>query len=98
MISRAVAQRPRFQFVIRHHPLRRVPAFVIMFLLVACGSPASATGSKAASPGPFHAAQATPTTHAPSNLPAEESPHEHLPEWWYYTGHRRTHAGADYGF
>ncbi len=84
---------------------RRIPRFVlrtsyfVLLFLVACGSPAAATGDgKAAWPGPFTPPNATPAAPPPVNLPADESPHDGLTEWWYYTGHLRADDGARYGF
>ncbi len=88
---------PLFTRTLRQFVLR-TSYLVLLLALVACGSPASATDGKAAWPGPFNAAQATPTPPRPINLPADESPHDGLTEWWYYTGHLRAEDGANYGF
>jgi len=34
----------------------------------------------------------------PISFPRDEAPHDNLTEWWYYTGHLFTEAGARYGF
>ncbi|HSK52172.1 MAG TPA: lipocalin-like domain-containing protein, partial [Clostridia bacterium] len=34
----------------------------------------------------------------PVELPRDDAPHERLTEWWYYTGHLRDLAGAEWGF
>ncbi|MGH2364402.1 MAG: lipocalin-like domain-containing protein [Chloroflexota bacterium] len=34
----------------------------------------------------------------PLELPRDDAPHHNLTEWWYYTGHLRSAAGASYGF
>jgi predicted secreted hydrolase len=104
MSHRLSAIRRRFPLVNRHHPPRWVPAIVntlflvALLLLSACGTPMSATDGKAAWPGPFTPPNATPTVPPPVNLPADESPHDDLTEWWYYTGHLLADDGTRYGF
>ena len=34
----------------------------------------------------------------PIRLPADDTPHNDLTEWWYYTGHLSAASGASYGF
>ena len=34
----------------------------------------------------------------PLVFPRDDGPHDRLTEWWYYTGHLQTAAGATYGF
>ncbi|MFN8538202.1 MAG: lipocalin-like domain-containing protein [Thermomicrobiales bacterium] len=92
MPRKSRALRPRLSFVIRHS------SFVILLLLAACGSPTSAGSGRAAWPGPFTPPDATPTAPPPINLPADESPHKGLTEWWYYTGHLVADDGTRYGF
>jgi predicted secreted hydrolase len=51
---------------------------------------------------PSPPAPSTPPSHAPDpipiSLPRDDGPHDRLTEWWYYTGHLRTHAGRRFGF
>lgn len=48
---------------------------------------------------PLRPATPVPTaTPAPIQLPADDSPHDDLTEWWYYTGHLATTSGTRYGF
>jgi len=37
-------------------------------------------------------------TYAPIELPRDQSPHDNLTEWWYYTGHLGAADGRRYGF
>jgi len=44
-------------------------------------------------------ASATAAASLPAlQLPRDDAPHHDLTEWWYYTGHLRSAAGASYGF
>ena len=48
-------------------------------------TPAPATSSRPADPQPV-------------TLPADDTPHDRLTEWWYYTGHLRDETGGRWGF
>ena len=80
------------------HFVLRTSYLMLLLALVACGSPTGASDGKAAWPGPFAPPSATPTVPPPVSLPADESPHDDLTEWWYYTGHLRAEDGTRYGF
>jgi predicted secreted hydrolase len=70
-------------------------ALVLAVLLTACSSvPRQAPRSIAVPTAP----PPSPTVAAPISLPRDDAPHDQLTEWWYYTGHLDTAAGASYGF
>jgi putative drug exporter of the RND superfamily len=88
--------------------LRRVPvveaaalALVIAAgpLLAGCATPILAN-APAPHPAPpaATAAASSPVDPQPVVLPRDDSPHDRLTEWWYYTGHLRTADGHRYGF
>jgi len=78
-----------------------VAGLLVVALLAGC-SPAGRLLANEPTPRPT-LPSATP---APSRLPDpqpvvlpnDEAPHDRLTEWWYYTGHLATEAGAHYGF
>src|SRR6185437_13161155 len=48
---------------------------------------------------PLRPATPVPTaTPRPIVLPADDTPHQDLTEWWYYTGHLKAASGPEYGF
>jgi predicted secreted hydrolase len=77
---------------------------VLAVLLAACTE--SAAGAPIlANPTPLRPSLAPPTAPPaaiadplPVVLPRDDGPHDRLTEWWYYTGHLKTAAGAHYGF
>jgi predicted secreted hydrolase len=87
---------------------RRLRAFAVAASLV--GSLAACTGGAPGSPilanpvpPPPSVAPRTPPPVAiadplPLVLPRDDSPHDRLTEWWYYTGHLRATDGTRYGF
>jgi len=74
------------------------PAFValvaLFLVLIAAGCAAPIRPSLAVLP----IADPTPSAPRPITFPRDESPHDSLSEWWYYTGHLDTESGAHYGF
>ena len=65
-------------------------AALLGIALISCGSPAHVA---------LHAIDEVATvTPAPIHLPADDTPHDALTEWWYYTGHLTAESGQKYGF
>ncbi len=75
-------------------------------LLAACASP-TPTPTPTPTPAPTPTPTATPTPfpipapipldqHPPLDLPADESPHAYLVEWWYFNAHLATEAQDRY--
>lgn len=84
---------------------RLLPLFVILMLVIAaCGGSdetAPLGQGRATEPNPDREAAAllTPTPDVrPVQFPEDESTHDVLTEWWYYTGHMFTSDGTRYGF
>ncbi|HEX5825608.1 MAG TPA: MMPL family transporter [Candidatus Limnocylindrales bacterium] len=88
--------------------LRRVPVVEAAMLtlligagtlLIGCTTPILAT-APAPHPAPpaATAAPPPPVDPQPVVLPADDSPHHRLTEWWYYTGHLLAEDGHRYGF
>jgi predicted secreted hydrolase len=80
-------------------------AFPVLVLAASLVSGCSASGRVLANeplpapPGPSSRPEPTPGDDPrPVRFPEDEAPHGRLTEWWYYTGHLRTAAGARYGF
>ncbi len=76
-----------------------VAGMALVTLLAGCGGPILANPAAARDRAPA----ATPTRSAavdpqPISLPADDSPHNRLTEWWYYTGHLADASGHRYGF
>jgi predicted secreted hydrolase len=70
---------------------RALVALVLCTFGAACAPPVAAPRAERA-PDPPRAA------FRPVQFPLDESPHNNLTEWWYYTGHLFTEAGERYGF
>jgi RND superfamily putative drug exporter len=80
---------------------RVLPPLVAGLLVIGC----STAGTILANPTPVQPAIPSPTPTAtpladprPLVFPADESPHDRLTEWWYYTGHLATSDGRHFGF
>jgi predicted secreted hydrolase len=75
---------------------------VVVALLAACsggGGPILANPTvPLASPPPTAAPSVRPPDPLPVELPRDDSPHDRLTEWWYYTGHLRAADGRRFGF
>lgn len=68
----------------------RILVFMLAILLTACASYPHE---------PLRPATPVPTaTPRPIVLPADDTPHQDLTEWWYYTGHLKAASGQQYGF
>ncbi|HZC31690.1 MAG TPA: lipocalin family protein, partial [Candidatus Bathyarchaeia archaeon] len=88
--------------------LRRVPvvgtaALALLVavgpLLAGCGGPILANAAAPHPlPPPASPAPAPPVDPQPVVLPHDDSPHDRLTEWWYYTGHLRAADGRRFGF
>ena len=81
--------------------MRAVALLLLLGLLAAgCASGGDPTPA-AVGPTPTRAAaellSPTPSVQ-PITFPADESPHDYITEWWYYTGHLFTAGGERYGF
>jgi RND superfamily putative drug exporter len=83
---------------------RRVPAVGVALLVLAalvagCGSPILAVPpAPHPTTPPAATAASRPGDPVPIAIPADDTPHDRLTEWWYYTGHLRDAAGGRYGF
>ncbi len=67
-------------------------AMIVFALGAACAAPAAAPPRAERAPDPPRAAFQS------VQFPLDESPHDNLTEWWYYTGHLFTESGDRYGF
>ncbi|MFI5261569.1 MAG: MMPL family transporter [Candidatus Limnocylindrales bacterium] len=78
-----------------------VMALLAAFVLGAC-SPQGALLANAPAAHPVAVKPTASPARAPDPqplvFPRDDGPHDRLTEWWYYTGHLRTAAGATYGF
>ena len=72
--------------------MKRIIVLVCALVLAA----ACQAGSPPVAPVP--AMDPPPAPFRPVSFPLDEAPHDNLTEWWYYTGHLFTEAGARYGF
>ena len=72
---------------------------LIAVILAACSGPVLAN-PPAERPvvAPPPVATPRPADPQPVLLPRDDSPHDRLTEWWYYTGHLRAPDGARFGF
>lgn len=59
-------------------------------------TPLDATTSP--TPLPSGGLETPPADIVPVRFPEDEAPHNHITEWWYYTGHLFTPEGDRYGF
>ncbi len=80
--------------------LSRVLLSLAVILVVAgCSGPVLAQPVSSRAPAPSIGPSAQPASDPqPIALPADDSAHHRLTEWWYYTGHLVDPAGARYGF
>jgi RND superfamily putative drug exporter len=68
-------------------------------LLTGCTAPILANPPAPHPPPPAATpAPSSPVDPRPVVLPRDDSPHDRLTEWWYYTGHLRAADGHRYGF
>jgi predicted secreted hydrolase len=90
------------------HPLGRsasrrsrilAPLAALALVVAACGGPVLAN-PPAAHPEATPAPSGTPRPPDPQPvvLPRDDTPHDRLTEWWYYTGHLVDQSGARWGF
>ena len=84
-------------------PLRRLATFAAAagILVAACsgGGPILANPALVLPPPPTAAPTQSPTPDpVPIQLPRDDSPHDRLTEWWYYTGHLVAADGRHFGF
>jgi len=83
--------------------LRTLALIALAVLPVACtnaaGAPilANPTAVRPVAVSPTASPVAVPDP-LPVVLPRDDDPHDRLTEWWYYTGHLKSAAGARYGF
>ena len=71
---------------------RVVVLTLVLGILAGCGQTAAPTPERVVAPNP------APAPFRPVTFPLDDAPHDHLMEWWYYTGHLFTEDGGRYGF
>ena len=86
-------------------PVRAAAVAIVVLTLVVAACTNVAGAPILANPTAVRPATASPTAPPvavadplPVVLPRDDGPHDRLTEWWYYTGHLKSAAGARFGF